>query len=139
MKLFSSLVGMPSISDKPNDDYVEVTKDAVRYSGGLPLALTVLGSALKGRDILYWKSKLDEYKRIPHKNIQEKLRISYDGLDENAKNIFLDIACFFKGENVEYVRKILDSCGFFHSYSGIEELKDKCLITIESFRGIINW
>ncbi|GLT53804.1 hypothetical protein SLA2020_270500 [Shorea laevis] len=115
-------------SDKPNNGFVELTEDAVCYSGGLPLALTVLGSALKGKDILYWKGKLDEYKRIPHNDIQEKLRISFDGLDENTKNIFLDIACFFKDENVEYVTKVLDSCGYY-SYSGIEELKDKCLIT----------
>ncbi|XP_059455285.1 disease resistance protein RUN1-like [Corylus avellana] len=115
-------------SDKPNDGYVEVTEDAIRYCGGLPLALTVLGSALKGRDILYWKSKLDEYRRIPNSDIQKILRISFDGLEENAKNIFLDIACFFKGEDVKYVREMLDSCGF-HSNTGIVELEDKCLIT----------
>ncbi|XP_059455293.1 disease resistance protein RPV1-like [Corylus avellana] len=46
-----------------------------------------------------------------------------------AVNIFLDIACFFKGKNVEYVIKILDSTHGFHSYSGIEELKDRCLVT----------
>ncbi|KAG6655889.1 hypothetical protein CIPAW_05G247400 [Carya illinoinensis] len=115
--------------DRPDHpDYAELAKDAARYAGGLPLALTVLGSTLKGKDIPYWKSKLDEYKRIPNKDIQRKLKISYDGLEENAQNIFLDIACFFKEDHVDYVRKILDSCGF-HSYSGIEELKDKCLIT----------
>ncbi|XP_059455249.1 disease resistance protein Roq1-like [Corylus avellana] len=115
-------------SDKPNNGYMEVTEDALRYSGGLPLALMVLGSALHGKDLLYWKSQLDKLKRILNIDIQRTLRISYDGLDENAKNIFLHIACFFKGENVEYVTNILDSCGF-RSYSGIEELKDKCLIT----------
>ncbi|KAG7981220.1 hypothetical protein I3843_05G221800 [Carya illinoinensis] len=97
--------------DRPDHpDYAELAKDAARYAGGLPLALTVLGSTLKGKDIPYWKSKLDEYKRIPNKDIQRKLKISYDGFHTN---IFLDIAY---------------SCGF-HSYSGIEELKDKCLIT----------
>jgi len=114
--------------DKPDDGYVEVTKDAVCYAGGLPLALVVLGSTVKGKDILYWKSKLGEYKKIPHIDIQKRLRISFDGLDENAKNIFLHIACFFNGKNVEYVKKMLLYCGF-HSDSGIEELKDKCLIT----------
>jgi hypothetical protein len=117
--------------DKPNDGYVGVTKDAVRHAGGLPLALVVLGSTLKGRDILYWKSKLDKYKKIPHIDIQKRLGISFYGLDEDAKNIFLHIACFFKGNNVEYVKKILLYCGF-HSFSGIEELKDKCLITQSS-------
>ncbi|XP_059455252.1 disease resistance protein RPV1-like [Corylus avellana] len=114
--------------DKPDNDFVEVTEDVVRYCGGLPLALTVLGTVLHGKDILDWKSQLDNYKRIPNVDIQHKLRISYDGLDENAKKIFLHIACFFNGENVEYVTKILDCCGF-RSHSGIEELKDKCLIT----------
>ena len=117
---------------KPDDDYLKITEDVVRYTEGLPLALTVLGSALKGRDICYWKSKLDEYKIIPNNDIQKILRISFDGLDENAKNIFLDIACFFKGKNVKYVTKILDSTRGFRSYSGIEELKDKCLINESS-------
>ncbi|XP_059429169.1 disease resistance protein RUN1-like [Corylus avellana] len=41
-----------------------------------------------------------------------------------------------KGENVEYVTKIVDSCGF-HSYSGIEELKDKCLIAEFSDKSLV--
>ena len=64
-------------SDKPNGSYDEVVKDAIRYCGGLPLALTVLASALKGRNILYWKRKLDEYKRIPNNDIQKVLKISW--------------------------------------------------------------
>jgi dephospho-CoA kinase len=120
--------------DRPNPHFLKLAKDAVRYTRGLPLAITVLGSALKGRDILYWKSKLEEYKRIPNEDIQQKLKISYDGLEENAKNTFLDIACFFKGEDVKYVTKILDSCGL-HSYSSITELKEKCLII--EFQGIL--
>jgi hypothetical protein len=123
-------------SDKPKDDYVEVTKDAIRYSGGLPLALIVLGSTLKGRDILCWKSKLDEYKIIPNKKIQEILRISYDGLEDTEKDIFLDIACFFKGQNVGYVCKILDKCGFFPDY-GIKALVDKSLISIDKDYGTL--
>jgi hypothetical protein len=132
LKLFSRYTFNKDI---PDDDYVDVTKDAIRYCGGLPLALTVLGSTLKDKDILYWKSKLEEYKRIPNDDILKKLRISWDVLDENAKNIFLDMACFFKGENVEHVTKMLDSFGF-HSYSGIKELKDKCLIT-QSFGSLV--
>jgi hypothetical protein len=118
-------------AQEPNDDYEKVTKDVVHYARGLPLALTKLGSALKGRDILYWKSKLDEYKIIPHDDIQKNLRISFDGLDENAKNIFLDLACFFEGENVEYVTKILDSTHGLPSCSGILELTDECLVNVE--------
>jgi hypothetical protein len=116
--------------DRLDDKYVKVTEDMLSYARELPLALRVLGSSLKGRDILYWENKLGMYKLIPHDDIQKKLRISFDGLDENAKNIFLDIACFFKGWNVEAITKVLDSTRGFHSYStAIEELKDKCLVT----------
>ncbi|XP_062157899.1 disease resistance protein RPV1-like [Alnus glutinosa] len=116
--------------NKPDDDFVDITKDAVSYAGGLPLALTLLGSTLKGRKLPYWESKLAMYKLIPHDDIQKKLRISFDGLDENAKNIFLDIACFFRGRRVEEVTKILDCTRGSHSYSvAIEELMDKCLVT----------
>jgi hypothetical protein len=111
--------------DRPNNKYVKIAEDVVSYAGGLPLALRVLG-----RYILYWENKLGMYKLIPHDDIQKNLRISFDGSDENAKNIFLDIACFFKRGNVEAITKVLDSTRGFPSYStAIEELKDKCLVT----------
>ncbi|XP_035546685.1 disease resistance protein RPV1-like [Juglans regia] len=116
--------------EKPIDDYAELTEDAVRYAGGLPLALTVLGSDLKGRSIHQWKCALDKLKRIPNKDIQMILRTSYDGLNDNEKDIFLDIACFFKTEDVDYVIKVLDSCHFFPD-DGIPRLMEKCLISVD--------
>ncbi|XP_059430437.1 disease resistance protein RPV1-like isoform X2 [Corylus avellana] len=124
-------------SDIPNDEFVEFTKLALRYAGGLPLALEVLGSYLYGRDAHHWKSALEKYKKIPGKDIHEKLRISYDGLEESEKNIFLDIACFFKGEDVEYVSKILESCGFFPDI-GIKVLMEKSLITMDDDRLVMH-
>ncbi|KAG7944457.1 hypothetical protein I3843_15G103400, partial [Carya illinoinensis] len=115
---------------KPLDNYVELTQRIIRYAGGLPLALEVLGLDLRGRSIHEWESALGEYKRIPHEKIQKILRMSYDGLRESEKKIFLDIACFFKGEDVDYVVKILDSCALSPNI-GIKKLMDKCLITID--------
>ncbi|XP_042979967.1 disease resistance protein Roq1-like [Carya illinoinensis] len=123
-------------NEKPHNGFVQITKDVIRYNGGLPLALTVLGSYLHNRDIHHWKSALEKYKRIPHNDIQEKLRIGYDGLEENEKCIFLDIACFFTGEKEEYVTKILDGCGFFPN-SGIKVLMDKSLIIIDESRKLV--
>jgi len=58
-------------------------------------------------------------------------------LDENAKIIFLDVACFFKGRMVEEVTKILDCTRGSHSFSAaIEELKDKCLITQSYYKSL---
>ncbi|XP_035546700.1 disease resistance protein RUN1-like [Juglans regia] len=118
--------------DKPMEDYVELSKHVMQYAEGLPLVLTVLGSDLRGQNINYWRSTLDKYKRIPSKNIQKVLCISYDGLDDNEKEIFLDIAFFYNGQYLNHVVKILDSCGFSPE-NGIKRLIDKCLITITTY------
>ncbi|KAK2657666.1 hypothetical protein Ddye_010718 [Dipteronia dyeriana] len=115
---------------QPTDDHVELSKQIVRYTNGLPLALEVLGSYLRGKSVEVWESGLNRLKTVPSQKILEKLRISYDGLDETDKQIFLDIACFFRGKNKDRVVEILDSCYFGSSSFGIEALDDKSLITI---------
>ncbi|XP_042960786.1 disease resistance protein Roq1-like [Carya illinoinensis] len=122
-----------SSTDNPIDGFADLIDEALQYAGGLPLALKVVGSNLYGHDRKYWESLLEKYKRIPAEDIQEKLKISYDGLDEPTKSIFLDIACFFKRNKKKDVTKILDDCDVFPK-CGIEKLNDKCLITIEDDR-----
>ncbi|XP_065618165.1 TMV resistance protein N-like [Quercus suber] len=112
------------------EDYSELVEQIICYANGLPLALKVIGSDLCGKKIYEWKSALEKYKNIPHKNIQEMLKISYDGLENFEKEIFLDIACFFKGYNKNDVANILYSCELYPDY-GIRKLIDKCLITLE--------
>ncbi|KAG6675461.1 hypothetical protein I3842_15G103300 [Carya illinoinensis] len=116
--------------DEPLDEYVELSKQVMEYAQGLPLALTVLGSTLKDQSIHQWKNVLNKYKQIPDINIQSVLRVSYDGLEDNEKDMFLDIAYFFKGEPLVDVIKIFDNCGFSPDY-GIQRLIDKCLITVQ--------
>ncbi|KAF5469492.1 hypothetical protein F2P56_013559 [Juglans regia] len=115
---------------EPLKDYVDLSKQVTNYAQGLPLALTVLGSDLKGQSIHQWKSALDKYRNIPNRNIQRVLQISFDSLEDNEKDMFLDIAFFFKGEPFAKVMEIFDSCGFFPDH-GIQRLIDKCLITVK--------
>ncbi|KAG6625595.1 hypothetical protein CIPAW_16G108600 [Carya illinoinensis] len=123
--------------EEPSQGFAELTENFLRYAGGLPLALKVLGSYLyKREEIKFWEDALEKCKRRLPDDIQGKLRISYDGLEESEKNIFLDIACFFVGNHEEYVTKILDGCGFF-AYNGILILREKSLITINEY-GTIN-
>ncbi|XP_050291330.1 disease resistance protein Roq1-like isoform X2 [Quercus robur] len=122
--------------NKPREDYLEVAKQIVYYANGLPLALTIIGSDLCGKSIDKWKIALDKYKSIPHKKIQEKLKISYDGLEETEKDIFLHVACFFKGFKKEYVTNILETCNLYPR-DGICKLIDKCLITVDQI-GILS-
>ncbi|KAF5464315.1 hypothetical protein F2P56_014399 [Juglans regia] len=115
--------------NKPNDCYGEFVEQIINYAGSLPLVLTVLGSDLCGRrEKSEWESALDQYRKIPHQDIQKILRTSYDRLSENEKNVFLDIACFFNGQGLDDVIKILDSFDFYPN-SCIPRLKEKCLIS----------
>ena len=75
---------------------MQLKQKVVEYASGLPLALVTLGSFLVGRIVEEWQSALDSFKNIKG-NIHDILKISYDGLEEMWKEIFLDIAYFFKG------------------------------------------
>ncbi|KAJ9542624.1 hypothetical protein OSB04_029130 [Centaurea solstitialis] len=101
---------------------------AISYTGHLPLALKVLGSFLHGRQASVWESALNRLAKEPNIEIFETLKLSFNGLDDSEKNIFLDIACFFKGKDKEHVIRILDSFGF-DSVIGISVLIEKSLIT----------
>jgi len=115
--------------DSPPKDFLELSKKFLNYAEGLPLALEVLGSSLYQRSEDEWKSMLRKLKEIPDEKIHGKLQISFDGLSDLEKNIFLDIACFFKGEDKDHVEDILESFGY-HPTIGIDNLINKSLITI---------
>lgn len=116
-----------------NPDYDDISKRVVLYSKGLPLAIEIIGSDLYGKTLLEWKAALDTYERIPHENIQEILRVSYDGLKEFEKEIFLDMACFFKRYKLADVINLLDSGRGFAPDYAIQVLIDKSLIQIDEY------
>ncbi|XP_028778380.1 disease resistance protein TAO1-like [Neltuma alba] len=109
-------------------EYEELVERALAYAKGIPLALTVLGSFLHSRPINQWVSVLNKLERMANKDIQDVLKLSYDGLDHEVKEIFLDIAFFFKGEWENYVAATLEGFGF-HARIGLGILVDKALIS----------
>ena len=109
--------------------YEELTKRAIYYANGLPLALETIGSNLFGKTLEEWESALESYERIPNRDVQEVLRVSYDSLDAYEKEIFLDIACFFRGRSLTYITDMLEARGFPSKF-GIRVLEKKSLIKI---------
>ncbi|KOM43151.1 hypothetical protein LR48_Vigan05g075500 [Vigna angularis] len=116
----------------PDAGYLEVSNHVVLYAEGLPLALKIMGSNLFGKTVEEWKSALGKYEKIPNKEVQNVLRVTYDNLEENEKGIFLDVACFFKGETVEYVEKTLQARGFYPTI-GISVLIDRSLVSVDEY------
>ena len=115
----------------PEKDYLELSNSLVEHAQGLPLALEILGSYLFKRSQTEWESFVEKLQKVPHHQIQKKLRISFDTLDDDLlKAMFLDIACFYIGMDKDYVMTILDGCGFFPKI-GIEVLLERSLIAID--------
>nr|XP_016491657.1 PREDICTED: TMV resistance protein N-like [Nicotiana tabacum] len=109
------------------EDYVNLARDIIRYSGRLPLALVTLGSHLQGSSIEEWGYEFEKLKSIPHCDIQKILKISFDGLDDGTRSVFLDIACAFHGFDEHEVTETLNACGF-HAESAIATLVQKHLL-----------
>ncbi|XP_040870290.1 disease resistance protein RPV1 [Glycine max] len=115
----------------PREDFIELSRNLVAYSAGLPLALEVLRSYLFDMEVTEWKNVLEKLKKIPNDEVQEKLKISYDGLtDDTEKGIFLDIACFFIGMDRNDVIHILNGCGLC-AENGIRVLVERSLVTVD--------
>ncbi|RHN61937.1 putative TIR domain, winged helix-turn-helix DNA-binding domain-containing protein [Medicago truncatula] len=110
-------------------NYDELVYEILNYANGLPLAIKALGSFLFGRDIYEWRSALTRLRDNPNKDIFDVLRLSFDGLENMEKEIFLDIACFFNGRKEALVKNVLNCCGF-HADIGLRVLIDKSLISI---------
>ncbi len=55
------------------------------------------------------------------------LRISYDHLDKEHRNMFLDIACFFGGLKISTIYQAWSGY-YLHPKIGLQNLQDRCLI-----------
>ncbi|XP_054777994.1 TMV resistance protein N-like [Prosopis cineraria] len=116
-------------TSQPRKGYKDMSIHVIRYASGLPLALKLIGSNLTNKSIKEWRSILKQYDEIPEGAIHHVLKISYDFLQDGAKRVFLDIACFFKEKKLEFVEAILEACHCGARFY-IEVLVDKSLITI---------
>ncbi|KAL4585959.1 hypothetical protein LXL04_010587 [Taraxacum kok-saghyz] len=117
----------------PIEGYEDLSYKIVRYAAGHPLTLKVLGSFLLGKEKAAWENTLKRLKSIPHGEIYEMLLISYDGLEDDHKEIFLEVACFMKGMLKEDAIRMLESCEF-DAINGLTVLEERSLITISNQR-----
>nr|CAC35337.1 Nbi-C protein [Linum usitatissimum] len=114
----------------PPEDYAILSNEFVQAAAGLPLYIKVIGSLLFRMDKIFWEEKLEELKKISPTKVQERLKISYNELTHNEKQIFLDIACYFIG--LSKIEPILmwSDCDFYPE-STIRYLTQRSLIKLQ--------
>jgi energy-coupling factor transporter ATP-binding protein EcfA2 len=117
----------------PPENYEKVSQEFVTYAQGLPFALKVFGSMMFGRSLHQYKAHMEKLQQVPDSNIDEHLKHVFSRLDDVEKELFLDIACFFKESNLVSITHKLESFGYFPNTS-IATLRDKSLITISRGR-----
>eukprot|EP00253_Pinus_taeda_P003375 PITA_03375 len=112
------------------EGFEQVVNDFLDACKGLPLSLKVMGLLLYRKNLEYWKAQLRKFSKILPDDIQETLKISYDSLDEEERQIFLDIACFFIGRRKETAIRIWDASGWEGSL-GFQNLQNKGLVEVK--------
>ncbi|CAI0427647.1 unnamed protein product [Linum tenue] len=117
------------ITDNPPKEEAVLSKKFVTVATGHPLTLKVFGSLLFHRDRIFWEAKLIELKDIPPTEVLERLKISYNDLEYNVRQIFLDISCSFIGEKKDFPEYMWSDCNF-HPVPGIRTLVDRSLLKL---------
>ncbi|XP_059623103.1 disease resistance protein RPV1-like [Cornus florida] len=110
----------------PPKEYLSISREVASTAGGLPLALEVIGSFLSDKKKKVWEDTLKKLKKIPNDKIQKKLRISYEALNYEQQQIFLDIACHFNGMDKTFVFYMWDDCGYYPE----KEISILCLMSL---------
>ncbi|XP_039167881.1 disease resistance protein RPV1 isoform X1 [Eucalyptus grandis] len=117
---------------KPPLSYMDITKRLIDALGGLPLALNVVGSTLRGKCPSTWENALCKLKKVMNEDVKKKLMISYEALDHNQQQIYLDIACFFVNEKKTIVVKYWDVIFGYSTEIEVNILKRMSLIKISN-------
>ncbi|KAK9811725.1 hypothetical protein WJX72_009051 [[Myrmecia] bisecta] len=108
----------------------------VQACAGLPLTLKVLGGFLNGKSAAIWTEtlhKLRQAKDLPvddNNKVFQRLRISYDGLDWEEQQMFLDVACLLLGRSAATAKRIWAGSGW-SPHSGLFLLTSRCLLTVD--------
>ncbi|GLJ27314.1 hypothetical protein SUGI_0536070 [Cryptomeria japonica] len=119
------------LQPSPLNEFEEIVEKVLKTCSGLPLSLKVLGGQLYGnlsKDL--WEIQLQKFSRIVPEDIKSRLKISYDVLDDEEQQMFLDIACFFIEEKNDLVIEVWNGSGWNGSNS-LEKLRNKCLVEID--------
>ncbi|GLJ33496.1 hypothetical protein SUGI_0673810 [Cryptomeria japonica] len=118
------------LQSSPPNEFQSLVEEFVKICNRLPLSLKIFGGLLYGKPKDYWDSQLNKASRLLPNDIKESLKISFDALDEEEQEIFLDIASFFIGEEKSMAIAVWDGSRWNGEHSW-EVLENKCLVEVD--------
>ncbi|XP_057846589.2 disease resistance protein RUN1-like [Cryptomeria japonica] len=107
--------------------YEDLVESFVDVCEGLPLSLQVLGKNVYGKTRDNWQLELEKVSETLPQELKQKLRISFDSLNEDEKQIFMDIACFFVDKQKSVALRVWDGTGWSGLHA-LQNLKNKGLV-----------
>ncbi|XP_039165607.1 disease resistance protein RPV1 [Eucalyptus grandis] len=97
-------------------DYDGLSNRIVNATEKLPLAVEVIGSFLRGKSIQEWKKMEKSMKECMMSSekttvgLEDILDIRYKEIDQQQKDLFLDIACFISGVDARIASYMWPNC-----------------------------
>lgn len=100
----------------------------------MPLCLVRVGPLLYGQNDTFWSRQLVKLTKILPPGICQTLKLSYEALDDEEQQIFLDIAGFLVGENKDTAIRIWDAN--WSAEFGFQNLESRCLVQVDNENNI---
>ncbi|KAG0561264.1 hypothetical protein KC19_9G049900 [Ceratodon purpureus] len=132
-RVFASYAFGRHWNDKP-PGFGELVAEISEACRGVPLVLKVCGALLKGReDAGFWSEVLMELKSgtFDDDGISDCLKISFNALDQEYQDMFLDITCVLLGKPRDMAILAWKSHGWY-PIMGIQTLVDRALVTVDN-------
>jgi len=119
----------------PAKDFKDICMKIIKACEGLPLSLKVLGSFLcNTKELEIWEGALSKLKSgqsftggNDNEKLWSKLKISYEYLDKQHQNMFLDIACFLGGLKISTICRAWNG-DYLHPKFALQNLQHRSLI-----------
>jgi hypothetical protein len=119
----------------PTKKFEDICMKIIETCEGLPLSLRVLGSFLcNTNELEIWENALNKLKNgqsftggNDNEELWSKLNISYEYLDKEHQNMFLDIACYLGGLKISTIYRAWSGDYLYPEY-GLKNLQHRSLI-----------
>ncbi|XP_010528887.1 PREDICTED: disease resistance protein TAO1-like isoform X1 [Tarenaya hassleriana] len=121
----------------PPDGFRDLAVDVARLAGDLPLALSVLGSSLRGESKEEWELALPRLRSTLDGEVEKTLKVGFDSLCHKDRSLFLHIACLFNNEEVGYLSQLFGKSELNVEF-GLKVLEERSLIHIYEGKAVMH-